>query len=44
MVQRIAKDSQRAEMLVYLSTLTDGDPVAFPEPATPAEPATEGEG
>lgn len=35
MVQRFAKDGQRAEILAYLGTLSS-DPVPFPEPATPA--------
>lgn len=32
MVQRFAKDGQRADLLAYLSTLSS-DPVPFPEPA-----------
>lgn len=38
MVQRFPRDDQRADLLAYLSTLSD-DPVPFPEPAAPAEPA-----
>lgn len=36
MVQRFAKDEQRADILAYLSTLSDS-PVPFPTPAAPAE-------
>lgn len=41
MVQRFPKDDQRADLLAYLSTLSD-DPVPFPEPAA-EEPAGEPE-
>ncbi|WP_425410556.1 c-type cytochrome [Hyphococcus sp.] len=42
MVQRFARDDQRADILAYLATLTSGSPVEFPEPA-PAPPAEEPE-
>ncbi|WDI32836.1 c-type cytochrome [Hyphococcus flavus] len=38
MVQRFPRDTQRADLLAYLATLTNGDPVAFPEPAPAPEP------
>ena len=40
MVQRFPKDDQRAEILVYLGSLSD-DPEPFPEPAAPADEAPE---
>lgn len=36
MVQRFAKDDQRADILAYLASLSDS-PAAFPAPAAPAE-------
>lgn len=41
MAQRIGKDDKRADILAYLSTLTSGEPMPFPEPAPAAEPAEE---
>ena len=42
MVQRLPKDSQRAELLAYLGALSDS-PVAFPEPVELEEETPEGE-
>ena len=51
MAQRIGKDDKRADILAYLSTLTNGEPLPFPEPAPAPEEmadagdaAAEGEG
>jgi cytochrome c len=41
MVQRFPRDDQRADLLAYLSTLTSGDPVPFPEPAPVAEESSD---
>ncbi|MEO1657934.1 MAG: c-type cytochrome [Pseudomonadota bacterium] len=41
MVQRISKDANRADILAYLATLTDGEQLAFPECAPPAEEGAE---
>lgn len=36
MAQKIRKDNKRADILAYLGTLTNGDPVPFPECVPPA--------
>ncbi|MEM0927771.1 MAG: c-type cytochrome [Pseudomonadota bacterium] len=43
MVQRISKDNKRADILAYLATLTDGEPIAFPECIPPEEAVVEEE-